>query len=77
MVLVKRLFPASAGSTANALFNTVTYGLAGTLGALVCAALWAGFANHGAQAVFTMSAAACALGGLLALRLRRLLALVD
>jgi PPP family 3-phenylpropionic acid transporter len=80
MVLVKRLFPASAGSTANALFNTVTYGLAGTLGALVCAALWTAFGDEGArnaQAVFTMSALACALGGLLALRLRRLLALAD
>jgi MFS transporter, PPP family, 3-phenylpropionic acid transporter len=75
MVLVKRLFPASAGSTANALFNTVTYGLAGTLGALVCAALWSAFGDHGAQAVFTMSALVCAAGGVLAWRLRKVLSL--
>jgi MFS transporter, PPP family, 3-phenylpropionic acid transporter len=73
MVLVKRLFPASAGSTANALFNTVTYGLAGTLGALVCAAIWSVFGENGAQAVFTMSALVCALGGLMAWRLRKVL----
>ncbi len=76
MVLVKRLFPASAGSTANALFNTVTYGLAGTLGALVCAFIWKAYGNHGAQAVFAMSAIVCALGGLLAWRLRWRLAQV-
>ncbi len=70
MVLVKRLFPAAAGSTANALFNTVTYGLAGTLGALVCALIWESFGRQGAQAVFTMSALVCAAGGLLAWRLR-------
>jgi PPP family 3-phenylpropionic acid transporter len=78
MVLVKRLFPASAGSTANALFNTVTYGLAGVGGALVCAAIWSGFANsatQAAQAVFAMSAAVCAAGGVLAWRLRRVLAI--
>ncbi len=76
MVLVKRLFPASAGSTANALFNTVTYGLAGVFGALVCAAVWNHFASdtqHAAQAVFAMSACACALGGGLAWRLRQVL----
>jgi PPP family 3-phenylpropionic acid transporter len=73
MVLVKRLFPASAGSTANALFNTVTYGLAGTLGALVCAFIWHAFAENGAQAIFAMSAGVCALGGVLAWRLRKVL----
>jgi PPP family 3-phenylpropionic acid transporter len=73
MVLVKRLFPASAGSTANALFNTVTYGLAGTLGALVCALIWDAFGKNGAQAVFFMSAGVCSLGGLLAWRLRQVL----
>jgi MFS transporter, PPP family, 3-phenylpropionic acid transporter len=77
MVLVKRLFPASAGSTANALFNTVTYGMAGTLGALVCAFIWRSFGTHGAQAVYTMSALVCAAGGILAWRLRLTLGLVD
>jgi PPP family 3-phenylpropionic acid transporter len=78
MVLVKRLFPASAGSTANALFNTVTYGLAGVGGALVCAAIWSGFgdsAPRAAQAVFAMSALVCAAGGVLAWRLRQVLAI--
>ncbi len=77
MVLVKRLFPASAGSTANALFNTMTYGLAGTMGALVCAFIWRSFGAHGAQAVYTMSAAICAVGGLLAWRLRLALGAND
>jgi MFS transporter, PPP family, 3-phenylpropionic acid transporter len=77
MVLVKRLFPASAGSTANALFNTVTYGLAGTLGALVCALIWRSFGTQGAQAVFTMSALVCAMGAILAWRLRLALAAAD
>jgi PPP family 3-phenylpropionic acid transporter len=76
MVLVKRLFPANAGSTANALFNTVTYGLAGVGGALVCAAIWSGFGDNApraAQAVFAMSALVCAAGGMLAWRLRKVL----
>lgn len=67
MAYVRQLFPAQAGSTANALFNTVTYGCAGVLGALVCAAMWPVF---GAQGVFTLSAASCAVGGVLAWRLR-------
>jgi MFS transporter, PPP family, 3-phenylpropionic acid transporter len=78
MVLVKRLFPSNAGSTANALFNTVTYGLAGVCGALVCAAIWSSFgdsAARAAQAVFAMSALVCAAGGVLAWRLRRVLAI--
>lgn len=77
MVLVKQLFPSGAGSTANALFNTVTYGLAGVCGALVCAAVWSQFGDRvtqAAQAVFAMSAMACLLGGLLAWRLRKTLA---
>ena len=77
MVLVKQLFPASAGSTANALFNTVTYGLAGVVGALACAGVWSAFTVVGtqtnAQAVFVMSALACGLGGGLAWRLKRAL----
>jgi MFS transporter, PPP family, 3-phenylpropionic acid transporter len=86
MVLVKQLFPACAGSTANALFNTVTYGLAGTCGALACAALWGSFGADGAggtggvgraQAVFAMSAAVCGLGGVLAWRLRSQLAVPN
>lgn len=67
MAYVRQLFPANAGSTANALFNTVTYGCAGVLGALACAAIWP---RWGAQGVFSMSAASCALGGVLAWRLR-------
>ena len=78
MVLLKQLFPANAGSTANALFNTVSYGLAGSVGALACAWVWQHFSaldavahSHiGAQAVFTMGAISCALGGLAAWRLR-------
>ena len=67
MAYVRKLFPAHTGSTANALFNTVTYGCAGVLGALVCAAVWPVF---GAQGVFSLSAVSCALGGILAWRLR-------
>ena len=73
MALVKQLFPDSAGSTANALFNTVCYGLAGTLGAIICASIWQRYANNveqAAQAIFVLSAVACALGGLVAWRLR-------
>jgi PPP family 3-phenylpropionic acid transporter len=76
MVLVKRLFPASAGSTANALFNTVTYGLAGVCGALVCAAVWSSYGTQttqAAQAVFALSACVCVMGGVLAWRLRKAL----
>ena len=73
MALVRQLFPASAGSTANALFNTITYGVAGSVGALACSALWHTFGAdvlHAARAVFGLSALACLLGGLLAWRLR-------
>ena len=73
MALPKTLFPASAGSTANALFNTVSYGLAGSVGALACAWVWQSFGTHtlqAAQAVFTLSAISCLLGGVLAWRLR-------
>jgi PPP family 3-phenylpropionic acid transporter len=80
MVLVKQLFPVSAGSTANALFNTVTYGLAGVCGALVCAAIWGRFdhaAPQAAQAVFAMSAAACTLGGAFAWQLKNCLAKLE
>ncbi len=67
MAYVRQLFPANAGSTANALFNTVTYGCAGVLGAVVCAAMWP---KYGAQGVFSLSALSCAIGGVLAWRLR-------
>ena len=74
MALVKQLFPANAGSTANALFNTVCYGLAGTVGAVVCATVWQAFGDNtmrAAQAVFSLSSIAAFLGGILAWRLKR------
>jgi MFS transporter, PPP family, 3-phenylpropionic acid transporter len=67
MAYVRQLFPSRAGSTANALFNTVTYGCAGVLGALACALIWP---RLGAQGVFSLSALSCAVGGVLAWRLR-------